>query len=92
MRGETFNETLDGKRIGAQQQRVCRAMADGEWRTLREIAALTGDGEASVSARIRCLDHVEGRHESRRRGDGRRGVWEYRWVRDLVAIQGELFA
>lgn len=28
-------------------------MRDGRWRTLREIAALTGAPEASVSARLR---------------------------------------
>jgi len=80
--GDTFDEDLDGKRIGEQQKRVCRFMADGQWHRLREIADATNDPEASVSARIRGLDKIEGRHEARRvHGMERRGVWEYRWVR-----------
>ena len=30
-------------------------MNDGRWRTLREIATLTGDPEASISAQLRHL-------------------------------------
>ena len=88
--GDTFDEDLDGKRIGEQQKRVCRFMADGEWHRLRDIARATDDPEASVSARIRGLDSIEGKHEARRvKGLERRGVWEYRWVRE--ARQLELF-
>mgnify|MGYP000399636281 CR=1 FL=1 len=87
--GRTFDVALDGRRLGAQQQRVCELMADGQWRTLREIADITGDPEASISARIRGLDAIAGKHEARRRGDGRRGLWEYRWI--TTPIQLELF-
>lgn len=38
-----------------QLERVELAMRDGKFRTLREIAAISGDPEASVSARIREL-------------------------------------
>ncbi len=38
-----------------QIEKVELAMRDGEFRTLAEIAAITGAPEASVSARIRDL-------------------------------------
>lgn len=34
-------------------------MADGKWRTLQEISEITGDPEASVSARLRDLRKFE---------------------------------
>lgn len=51
--GQTFSLDRDGARLGDQARRVFEAMRDGEWRTLREISAATGDPEASVSARLR---------------------------------------
>ena len=72
----------DAARLGAQMARVRDLMRDARWRTLREIAAATGDPEASVSARLRDLrKRRHGAHcvESRRRaGAEARGVWEYR--------------
>jgi hypothetical protein len=53
--GATFDRKLDGKRLNEQTRRVFERMKDGTWRTLREIAAATGDPEASVSARLRDL-------------------------------------
>jgi hypothetical protein len=38
-----------------QLVRVREAMRDGKWRSLAEIAEITGDPEASVSARLRQL-------------------------------------
>lgn len=58
-------------------------MADGQWRTFAEIHALTGDGEASISAQLRNLRKNRfGAHqvERRSRGDRSRGLWEYRLV------------
>lgn len=53
------------------------------WYTLRELAQLTGYGEASISAQLR---HLRKRQfggyvveKQRRRGEGlRAGIWEYR--------------
>ena len=73
--GETFDRARDGARLAAQEQRVFTVMRDGAWRGLKEISALTGDPEASVSARLRGLRHeghtVERVYISR-------GLWHYR--------------
>lgn len=93
--GDTFDPEKDYKRLRSQLDRVKFAMIDGQFLTLGEIAASTksmaarfglevNDSEAGISARIRDLRkekfggapyHVE----SRRRGDEKRGLWEYRW-------------
>lgn len=78
--GETYDVALDGSRLAAQHQRVALLMADNVWRTLDEIAAITKDPPASVSARLRDLRKARfGRHvvERRRRS---RGLFEYRLV------------
>ena len=75
--GETFDRDRDGARLAAQEQRVFLVMRDGAWRGLKEISALTGDPEASVSARLRGFRKmgyvVEGKYVSR-------GLWHYRMV------------
>ncbi len=53
MSGKTFDKKLDGKRLSNQRKRVFEVMRDGVWRTLRELADITVDPEASVSARLR---------------------------------------
>lgn len=81
--GRTFDRTLDAKRLGDQHLRVLRLMYDGVWRTLAEIGAATGDPEASVSARLRDFRKSQwGGYtvERRRRGEGKRGLHEYRLV------------
>jgi hypothetical protein len=79
--GSTYVESLDRERLGEQLCRVIDTMADGKWRSLREIAAITDDPEASISARLRDIRKLYGTDamESRRRPsvDARRGVWEY---------------
>jgi len=55
IKGSTFSQERDGKRLNAQCLRVFRVFADGKKRALHEIAALSGDPEASISARIRDL-------------------------------------
>ncbi len=54
-RGETFQPDRDGPRLRGQALRVFALMRDGEWRTLDEISDITGDPEASISARLRGL-------------------------------------
>ena len=39
--GRTFKPSLDLDRLGEQYRAVFRLMADGQWRTLAEIEALT---------------------------------------------------
>lgn len=77
--GSGYDHTLDHTRLRGQIQRVHTAMRDGEWRTLGEIEARTGDPQASISAQLRHLRKKKfGDHQvdKRRRGDG--GLWEYR--------------
>jgi hypothetical protein len=76
--GETHDPRLDHDRLKKQIGRVWSAMSDGGWRTLSEIAAVTGDPEASISARLRDLRKPrfgDYKMESRRRTDA---LWEYR--------------
>ena len=75
IKGATFDQARDGRRLNAQCQRVYNLMCDGAWRSLSDIAAWTDDPEASVSARLRDLRRhgfiVERRYVER-------GLWHYR--------------
>lgn len=53
--GRGYRTTADHERLEKQHDRVKYAMADGKYRTLREIADMTGDPEASISAQLRHL-------------------------------------
>ena len=53
-------------------------VSDGSWHTLSEIAAATGDPEASVSARLRGFRSMGCTVERRRRGNEMAGVHEYK--------------
>jgi len=90
--GRTYRPGLDRARLNAQQMRVYRVMQDRVWRTLAELSALTGDPEASVSARLRDLRKERfGAHQidRRRRGDAKRGLHEYRIGGDPPVIANE---
>ena len=81
-KGETYNAAFDCERLSDQQRRVYEVMRGGRWRTLREIASITGDPEASISARLRDFsNHAYLRQffrmTHRRRGEGRHGLFEY---------------
>lgn len=81
--GSTYDAALDGDRLGKQMEAVFKLMADCEWRTLAEIEAATRYPQASISARLRDLrkprfgGYVVNR---RRRGEGKRGLFEYSLV------------
>ena len=53
--GSDYDQERDAPRLSNQYKRVFELMQDGEWRALREIADLTGDPEASVSAQLRHM-------------------------------------
>lgn len=79
--GDTYDPALDKARLNTQYGRVFELMSDGRWYTLAEIQAAVGGTMTGVSARYRDFKKPEkgGFHtEKRRRGDGRRGLWEYR--------------
>lgn len=71
------------ERLGHQQRRVHMAMQDSQWRSLREIADVTHDPEASISARLRDYRSNEYLAQycvletRRRKGLEERGVFEY---------------
>ncbi len=78
--GVTYEPKFDATRLRGEMARVYKLMSDSYWRTLREISDLTGDPEASVSARLRDLRKSKfGGHtvNRRRRGEASRGIWEY---------------
>jgi hypothetical protein len=53
--GADYQPSRDNPRLTKQILRVWECMKDSQWRTLSEIAAITGDPEASVSAQLRHL-------------------------------------
>jgi len=76
--GATIEPARDHDRLRAQLHRVLNAVSDHEWRTLHQISAITGDPEASVSARLRDLRKDKfGGYTIERQYAGE-GLWEYR--------------
>jgi hypothetical protein len=78
--GPAYDPQKDNLRLAAQMNRVFRAMQDGQWRTLEQIASLTGDPAASVSAQLRHLrkPRFGGFTVNRRtRGERSSGLYEY---------------
>lgn len=86
--GQTYDHARDGLRLAAQHQRVLAYMSSGRWYTLRELASLTGDPEASISARIRDLRKPKFGSYQVIREYVARGLYRYR----LVTGQMELLA
>lgn len=78
--GATYEAPFDYTRLNRQARLVWEAMIDGRPRSLAEIAAITGQPEASVSARLRDFRKEKfGLHEVQRsRIDG--GLFRYRLV------------
>ena len=82
--GQTYDPAHDRQRLTSQLARVKQCQADEQWRTLAEIHAITGDPEASISARLRDLRRSRfGGYQidRRRRGPACNGLWEYRMRR-----------
>jgi len=78
--GPVYDPTYDYARLANQLHRVHKAMICGSWRTLDEVAKLTGDPPASVSAQLRHLRKRRfGSHtiDKRPRGNRITGLWEY---------------
>jgi len=78
--GATYDRAADHVRLNAQTLRVWAVLTSGQWYTLAELGRLTGDPEASVSARLRDLRKVKfGAHVvERRRVTDDRGLFMYR--------------
>lgn len=82
--GETYEADSDFVRLTGQMQLVHQCMSDYQWRTLAEIRSQIGVGsETGISARLRDLRKDKwGSHQvdRRRRGDGQKGLFEYRLI------------
>lgn len=81
--GAVYSPEHDQRRLTGQLLRIFELMSDGQFRTLDEIAAHTGDPASSVSAQLRNLRKPRmGSHavDKRHRGQPCNGLWEYRVV------------
>ena len=78
--GAVFDPALDQDRLSKQLGRIFDLIRDGQWRTLQEIAAATGDPESSISAQLRHLRKPRfGSYTiDRRRRTETGGTYEYR--------------
>ena len=77
--GQTFVAEFDMDRLNRQARAVFRCMLDGRWRSLRQISEITGEPEASVSARLRDFRKDQfGSHTVDRRRHISLGLNEYR--------------
>ena len=57
--GADYDPARDNLRLMKQHERIKYVMLSGKWRTLAEIASLTGDPPASISAQLRHLRKAE---------------------------------
>ena len=76
--GVDYDSKRDNARLTGQLLRIWDVVCDEKWRTLREIANLTGDPEASISAQLRHLrkPRFGGHTVERQHIDG--GLYKYR--------------
>lgn len=51
--GPEYIPKRDQRRLTGQAERIFTLMKDSQWRTLPDIAKVTGDPEASISAQLR---------------------------------------
>lgn len=80
--GSTYDAKRDSNRLGDQYLRVLNAMSDGKWHTLNELSEQTGDGIASISARLRDMRKERfGSHKVEREYVGG-GLFQYRLTRE----------
>lgn len=78
--GKTFNPATDLHRLNAQAHRVYEFMWARDWVTLAEIARVTGDPEASISARLRDLRKPKFGGFTVNRRKRTQGTWEYQLI------------
>ena len=82
--GSDYESDKDHARLSGQIKRVFDLIQDGQWRTLDEIAKVTGDPHASVSAQLRHLRKDKfGAYDvvKRPRGNRESGLFEYRLIK-----------
>ena len=82
--GSDYKPEQDDVRLKKQINRVYALMIDGKWRTLSEIAVLTGDPESSVSAQLRHLRKPRFGSfvvNKQSRGEREQGLFEYQLLK-----------
>jgi len=78
--GADYKHERDSSRLTNQHADIFNLMADGEFRTLSQIAKATGHPESSVSAQLRHMRKPRfGSHEVNRR-HVLNGLYEYQLV------------
>ena len=76
--GADYDPGRDDARLSGQMERIFDLMRDGAWRTLADIAEITSDPPASVSAQLRHLRKPRfGGYAVERRHLGE-GLYQYR--------------
>ena len=76
--GVTFDEARDKARLNRQAAAVYDVMRDSRWRTLQDIANLTGEPAPSISARLRDLRKARFGGFQVEREYISDGIWHYR--------------
>lgn len=78
--GADYDHARDCARLNAQYTRIFDLMRDGEFRTLKRIATVTGYPEASISAQLRHARKPRfGGHTVNKR-HVKNGLYEYQLV------------
>ncbi len=87
--GSDYDSKKDQARLSKQHERIRDLMVDGHWRTLDEIAQITLDPAASVSAQLRHLrkERFGAYNVEKRRREGHSGLFEYRVTVALVCAE-----
>lgn len=78
--GADIDPKADNERLTGQIGRIYECMKDGHFRTLNEIALITGEPQTSISAQLRNLrkERFGGyKVERRARGERSDGLYEY---------------
>lgn len=78
--GATYDHARDGTRLADQTHAVFNIMKDGQFRTLAQLAQMTGAPEASVSARLRDLRKPRFGGHTVNRQYVRKGLHQYQLV------------
>ena len=78
--GSDYQPARDDVRLTGQLLRIWEATKGGDWRTLDQLADLTGDPPASISAQLRHLRKPRfGGHQVIKQHQGH-GLYKYRVI------------
>ena len=78
--GSDYVPERDDKRLTGQILRIANCMMDGQWRSLADIEAITGDPAASISAQLRHLRKERFGGHTVNKEHLSNGLWHYQLV------------